>query len=59
MRLSRSSSNYVLGGVCGGIGRYFDIDAVFIRMAFCLCCILGLGSPILVYVLMWILMPSN
>ena len=31
-RLYRSSRNKVLAGVCGGIGEYFDVDPVIIRI---------------------------
>ena len=32
-RLYRSSVNYMLAGVCGGIGEYFNIDPTLIRLA--------------------------
>ena len=31
-RLLRSSTDRVLGGVCGGLARYFDIDPVLVRV---------------------------
>ena len=31
-KLYRSQSNKVLAGVCGGLGEYFDIDPVVIRL---------------------------
>lgn len=32
-RLYRSSTNYMLAGVCGGIAEYFDIDPTLVRLA--------------------------
>ena len=31
-RLHRSSTNKVIAGVCGGIGEYFNIDPVIVRI---------------------------
>lgn len=32
-RLYRSSTNYMICGVCGGIGEYFNIDPTLVRLA--------------------------
>lgn len=57
-RLYRSKSSRVIGGVSGGIGEFFDIDPVIIRIIFVLLTIFG-GSGILIYVIMWIVIPEN
>ncbi len=33
-RLYRSEKNRVLAGVCGGVGEYFDVDPVLIRLIY-------------------------
>ena len=33
-RLLRSREDRVIGGVCGGLGRYFNIDPVLFRIGF-------------------------
>ena len=57
-KLYRSQSNKVIGGVCGGIGDYMDIDPVIIRLIF-----LGLliitQSFFWVYLVLWILIPYD
>jgi phage shock protein PspC (stress-responsive transcriptional regulator) len=53
-RLYRSNSNKVIAGVCGGLGEYFNVDAVWFRLGFVLLAIGG-GSGILAYVLMWLI----
>lgn len=58
-RLTRSKSDKLIGGVCGGLGEYFDLDPTLIRLAFALLIIFGVGSPILFYVLLWIIMPAG
>ena len=35
-RLYRSHSDYMIGGVCGGLGKYFKIDPTLVRLAFVL-----------------------
>ncbi|WP_205704016.1 PspC domain-containing protein [Candidatus Chloroploca sp. Khr17] len=56
-RLVRSSSNRMLGGVCGGLARYFNIDATIVRLVFVLAVLSGL-SPLL-YLILWIVMPEE
>ena len=36
-------------GVCAGIGNYFGIDAMLVRILFVLATLLGFGSPVLIY----------
>jgi phage shock protein PspC (stress-responsive transcriptional regulator) len=50
-----SEDNKVIGGVCGGLGEYFDIDPDKIRIGFVVFSLLG-GSGILVYLILWIIM---
>jgi len=56
--LHRSSTNKVIAGVAGGIGEYFAIDPTLIRLLFILLTIFG-GSGILIYLIMWLIMPSD
>lgn len=36
-------------GVCAGIGAYFGIDTMLVRIGFVLTALLGFGSPVLIY----------
>jgi len=56
-KMYRDSDNRVLGGVCGGIGAYFGIDPVFIRIAFAIA-ILAYGTGTFLYILLWIVLPE-
>jgi len=49
-RLYRSRKQRILGGVCGGIGEYFGIDPVLIRLAWVLFC-LAWGAGIFFYII--------
>jgi phage shock protein C len=56
-RLYRSGSDRVLGGVCGGIGEYFNIDPTIIRLLWIVFALSGAG--ILAYIIAWIIIPRN
>jgi len=57
-KLYRSGENKVLGGVCGGLGEYFDIDPILIRLAWVIA-IFVLGTGLLAYLIVWIIIPRN
>jgi phage shock protein PspC (stress-responsive transcriptional regulator) len=57
-RLYRSWSNKVIGGVCGGLGEYFDIDPNVIRLISVLLVFFG-GLSLWVYIVMWIVLPQS
>ena len=57
-RLYRDGDNRVLGGVCSGLGAYFNIDMVTLRVIFVIAIILGLGTSLLLYIILWIVVPK-
>ncbi len=57
--LSRPRDGRVLGGVCAGLGRRFGIDPWPARLIFILLLIAIPGSQILIYPLLWLLMPAE
>jgi phage shock protein PspC (stress-responsive transcriptional regulator) len=57
-RLTRSRDDRLIAGVCGGLGRYFDVDPVIFRVAFVALLLLG-GSSLLVYAAAWLLLPED
>ena len=42
-------TNAKLFGVCSGIGHYFGIDTMLVRIGFVAATLLGIGAPILIY----------
>lgn len=48
----------MVGGVCGGLGEYFAIDPVLIRLVFAFAIVL-LGTGLLLYILLWIIIPEE
>ncbi|MDP4225834.1 MAG: PspC domain-containing protein [Bacteroidota bacterium] len=56
-RMYRDPDNRVLGGVCGGIGAFWNFDPIFMRILFIILFLLY-GSGLLIYLLMWIIIPE-
>lgn len=57
-KLYRSVTDKMIGGVCGGLAEYFEIDPVLVRLIFVLAVIFG-GSGILAYIILWIIVPQK
>ena len=57
-RLTRSQTDRMIGGVCGGLAEYTGIDATLWRAAAVLVTVLG-GAGIPVYLLLWVLLPPS
>jgi len=57
-RLYRSRTESVIGGVCGGLGEYFNIDPTFIRIIAVLL-IFPDGVGILAYLIAWVIIPHR
>jgi phage shock protein C len=57
--LVRPQEGRVLGGVCAGLGRRFGIDPWPARLIFVVLLMVIPGSQLLIYPILWILMPSE
>lgn len=57
-KLYRSTTNRKIWGVCGGLGDYFDIDPVLIRIILVVMALSG-GSGLLLYILLAIFVPKG
>ena len=57
--LRRSRSNSMIAGVCGGLAEFFGISAFWFRLAFLIALIPGGVPGILVYLLLWIMIPKE
>ena len=56
--LRRSSTDKIIGGVCGGLARTLGIDPVIVRVIMAVVALLG-GAGLAVYVIAWILIPTD
>lgn len=57
-KLFRSEKDRVLGGVCGGLSEYLDIDVVVVRVFFVLITFFG-GGGLFIYLILWIFLPTE
>lgn len=57
-RLSKSSTNRMICGVCAGIGNYLNIDATVVRLLWIIFSMAG-GFGILAYIIAAIVMPEE
>lgn len=55
-RLFRSRENKIIGGVCGGLGEYLDVDPVLIRLIWGALFFLG-GVGLFGYIIAWLIIP--
>lgn len=57
-QLLRDQKRKILGGVCSGLGSYFNVDPLWIRLLFALLAF-AYGITLLVYIIMWIVVPGS
>ncbi len=59
-RLQRSTTDVTIGGVCGGIAEYFQVDATAVRLLWVVLSVFPglIVGGVLVYVLVWLIMPA-
>lgn len=55
-RLYRNLKEAKIGGVCAGLGDYFNVDPVIVRLAFLL---LIFAGSIIAYLVSWIIVPPK
>jgi phage shock protein C len=57
-KLYRSRRNSMIGGVCGGLGEYLNVDPTIMRLVAVLL-IFADGIGLLAYIISWIIIPRN
>jgi len=55
-KIFRSRESSIIGGVCGGLGEYFNIDPIIFRLTF-IALLLAKGIGLVIYVIAWIVIP--
>jgi phage shock protein PspC (stress-responsive transcriptional regulator) len=58
-RLYRDESDKLLGGVCAGLANYLRMDPTIVRILFAIITFGGFGAGFLIYILLWIILPSR
>jgi phage shock protein C len=57
-RLTRSRTDRVIGGVCGGLGYYFGIDPVIVRLIFVVLAFTPPLVTLIIYPILWLITPE-
>ncbi len=57
-KIYRSRMDKMIGGVCGGIAEYFDIDSTLVRLALLLL-FFARGTGLLIYIIAWVIVPEK
>ncbi len=58
-RLYRSGKSKWVAGVCGGLGEYFGIDPVLMRVLWIILTLVSVGIGIIAYLLLWAIVPRD
>ena len=59
-RLTRTIQDKMLGGVCGGLAKYFKLDPTLVRLGYVFLSIISAAVPgLLIYIIMWIIVPTE
>ncbi|HKZ45048.1 MAG TPA: PspC domain-containing protein [Anaerolineales bacterium] len=58
-KLTRSNTNKMISGVCGGLGDFLDIDPTIVRLLFAFGFIASFGTAFLVYLVLAIVIPPE
>lgn len=58
-KLTRSTSNAQIAGVCAGIAEYFNLDPTLVRVGYLIFTFIGAGSPILLYLILAFIIPEE
>ena len=58
-QLMRNGNDKILGGVCSGLAHYLKIDPTVVRVLFAIITFGGFGAGVLIYIVMWALIPAQ
>lgn len=57
-RLQRSRTEKMIGGVCGGLAEYFDVDPTIVRVIWVIITLMA-GFGVLAYLILWVIIPQE
>ena len=57
--LRRSKSNRIIAGICGGLGEFFGISSSWFRLALIIAFIPGGVPGLLIYIILWMIIPAE
>jgi phage shock protein PspC (stress-responsive transcriptional regulator) len=57
-QVCRNAADKVLGGVCSGLAHYFRLDPSFVRVLFAALAFASFGTGVLIYIILWLVLPA-
>ena len=57
--MKKDKENGMICGVCAGLSKEFNIDITLVRLGFAVATLMGFGLPIIIYIVMALVMPSE
>lgn len=57
--MKKDKENAMISGVCAGLAKEFNVDATIVRLGFVVATLMGFGLPIIIYIVMALVMPSE
>ncbi len=59
-KLTKSTTNRMIAGVCGGVGEYFDIDPTIVRVLYVVISLFSAAFPgLIVYIALALILPER
>jgi phage shock protein PspC (stress-responsive transcriptional regulator) len=58
-RLVRTRDDQMVGGVCGGLARYLEVDTTLVRVVAVIALVVAFPATVIGYVLAWAIMPRT
>ena len=57
-KLTKSSYDKQLAGVCGGLADYFDLDPTLVRVGYAIFSFFSVGTGVILYIILAVIMPD-
>ena len=57
--MRKDKANAMISGVCAGLAKEFNVDPTIVRAIFAILTLMGFGLPIIIYIVMALVMPSE
>ena len=58
-KLYRSKNNRWIAGICGGLGKFFNIDPTIVRVIWIIGTLFSMGFGIILYLILWAVIPEK
>jgi phage shock protein C len=57
--MKKDKDNAMIAGVCAGLAKEYNVDVTIVRLGFAAATLMGFGLPVVIYIVMALVMPSE